>query len=221
MRKGRLAILSLIAVLIAAFFAVPAGAAGKSYSATLTGAEEVPARTTTAAGKAEFQVSDDGQSITYKVTVTSEITNLVAGHIHVGKKGENGAVVVNLVPAGQPGNGKKSGVVGEGTITAANLTGPMAGMTMADLIKALDSGDTYTNLHTNDGVDPQNSGAGDFPGGEIRGQISANAMPGLPSTGAGGSQRSPLPATWLLGLAALSVAAVVALAARRRASQSR
>jgi hypothetical protein len=27
------------------------------------------------------------------------------------------------------------------------------------------------NVHTNDGIDPTNTGAGDFPGGEIRGQI--------------------------------------------------
>jgi hypothetical protein len=29
------------------------------------------------------------------------------------------------------------------------------------------------NVHTNDGVDPADSGPGDFPGGEIRGQIAA------------------------------------------------
>ena len=33
-------------------------------------------------------------------------------------------------------------------------------------------GGAYTNVHTNDGVDPANTGPGDFPGGEIRGQIS-------------------------------------------------
>jgi hypothetical protein len=220
MRKGRLAILSMIAVLIAVMVAGPAGATGKTYTATLSGGEEVPPRTTTAAGKAEFRVSDDGKSITYKVTITNEITNLVAGHIHVGKKGENGAVVVNLVPAGQPGNGKKSGVVGEGTITAANLAGPMAGKTIADLIAALDSGDTYVNLHTNDGTEPQNSGPGDFPGGEIRGQIVAG-MPGLPSTGAGGAQASSLPLAVLLGSVLLGLVLACALEARRRFSHAR
>jgi hypothetical protein len=29
------------------------------------------------------------------------------------------------------------------------------------------------NLHTNDGIDPVNTGAGDFPGGEIRADIQA------------------------------------------------
>jgi len=33
------------------------------------------------------------------------------------------------------------------------------------------AGNTYVNVHTNDGVAPTNTGPGDFPGGEIRGQI--------------------------------------------------
>jgi hypothetical protein len=32
-------------------------------------------------------------------------------------------------------------------------------------------GGAYVNVHTNDGVAPTNTGCGDFPGGEIRGQI--------------------------------------------------
>ena len=39
-----------------------------------------------------------------------------------------------------------------------------------DVVTALESGDTYVNVHTNDGVEPPNTGPGDFPGGEIRGQ---------------------------------------------------
>jgi len=34
-------------------------------------------------------------------------------------------------------------------------------------------GGAYVNVHTNDGVAPGNTGPGDFPGGEIRGQLSA------------------------------------------------
>jgi len=32
----------------------------------------------------------------------------------------------------------------------------------------LNSGNAYVNLHTSDGVDPVNTGPGDFPGGEVR-----------------------------------------------------
>jgi hypothetical protein len=36
---------------------------------------------------------------------------------------------------------------------------------------AIEAGDAYVNVHTNDGVAPTNTGPGDFPGGEIRGQL--------------------------------------------------
>jgi hypothetical protein len=39
-------------------------------------------------------------------------------------------------------------------------------------VDALDTGNAYVNLHTNDGVDGTNTGPGDFPGGEIRADVS-------------------------------------------------
>jgi len=39
------------------------------------------------------------------------------------------------------------------------------------LLDAIRGGFTYVNVHTNDGMGLPNSGPGDFPGGEIRGQI--------------------------------------------------
>jgi len=39
------------------------------------------------------------------------------------------------------------------------------------------NGGAYVNIHTDDGIAPPNTGPGDFPGGEIRGQL---AMPGKP-----------------------------------------
>ena len=44
---------------------------------------------------------------------------------------------------------------------------------LAAVLAAMGSGATYVNVHTNDGVAPPNTGPGDFPGGEIRGQIRA------------------------------------------------
>jgi hypothetical protein len=38
------------------------------------------------------------------------------------------------------------------------------------VVIALESGNTYVNVHTNDRVAPPDTGLGDFPGGEIRGQ---------------------------------------------------
>ena len=89
----------------------------------------------------------------------------------------NGPIVVWLYPGtavgvtGPLGAGRTDGVLVEGSFTAANLTGPLAGQPLSALIAAMDSGNTYLNFHTNDGVAPTNTGPGDFPGGEIRGDI--------------------------------------------------
>ena len=72
---------------------------------------------------------------------------------------------------GPLGAGRTDGVLVEGSFTAANLTGPLAGQPLSALIAAMDSGNAYLNFHTNDGVAPTNTGPGDFPGGEIRGDI--------------------------------------------------
>jgi len=44
-------------------------------------------------------------------------------------------------------------------------------MSVADLVRLMDSGGAYVNVHTNDGVGATNTGPGDFPGGEVRGEI--------------------------------------------------
>jgi hypothetical protein len=83
----------------------------------------------------------------------------------------NGPVVAFLFGNVPAGGGRTDGVLGTGTITSANLVGPLAGMSLSVLIAAMRDGGTYANVHTNDGIDPINTGPGDFPGGEIRGQI--------------------------------------------------
>jgi hypothetical protein len=93
--------------------------------------------------------------------------------------GVNGMIVVWLYPSTAVGvqaplaGGRIQGVIAQGMITAQNLTGPLAGHPLSDLVQAMRTGNAYVNLHTSDGVDPPNTGAGDFPGGEIRADISA------------------------------------------------
>jgi hypothetical protein len=136
----------------------------------LSGAEEVPARDTNARGNALFTLSDDGLTLSYKLIVAN-INNVIASHIHVGPAGVNGPVVLFLFGAVPPGGGRSDGILAEGTATAANLVGPLAGQPLSALIDAIRAGNAYVNVHTNDGVDPANTGPGDFPGGEIRVQI--------------------------------------------------
>jgi len=143
---------------------------GRHAAVPLSGQEEVPVRETRARGTATFQLSADRESISYRLTVAN-IENVVAAHIHVGAAGTNGPVVVWLYGPVNPGGGRVNGVIGDGTFTAADFRGPLAGMTMADLLDEMASGNAYVNVHTNDGVAPTNTGPGDFPGGEVRGQI--------------------------------------------------
>lgn len=157
-----------------------ASANGGNFGTPLSGGEEVmPAgvpNTSNARGNAIFQLSADGQALSYKLIVAN-IDNAFMAHIHTAAAGSNGGVVVWLYPSTTPGapapvgGGRLDGVIAEGTITAANLTGAMSGQPLSALVAALSSGGAYVNVHTNDGVAPTNSGPGDYPGGEIRGQI--------------------------------------------------
>ena len=144
---------------------------GEPLSSThLKGEHEVPARETNAQGQAIMKVSADGQSISFKL-IASNIENVIAAHIHVGAEGVNGPVVVFLFGTVASGGGRHDGILSEGTFTAADFTGPLAGMPFSALLAAMAAGNTYVNVHTNDGVAPTNTGPGDFPGGEVRGQI--------------------------------------------------
>jgi hypothetical protein len=139
-------------------------------STHLKGDQEVPPRETEAQGQAIMKVSADGLSVSYKL-IASNIDNIVASHIHIGPAGSNGPIVVFLFGNAPAGGGRHDGILAEGTFTAANFINTLAGRPMSELLAAMAAGNAYVNVHTNDGVNPTNTGPGDFPGGEIRGQI--------------------------------------------------
>ena len=144
---------------------------GEPLSSThLKGEHEVPPRETDAQGQAIMKVAEDGQSISFKL-IASNINNVIAAHIHVGSATVAGPVVVFLFGNVPPGGGPQDGILSEGTFTAANFVGPLAGQPFSALLAQMAAGNTYVNVHTNDGVAPTNTGPGDFPGGEVRGQI--------------------------------------------------
>ena len=131
--------------------------------------------TSNARGNAIFHLSADGTEISYKL-IASNIENVFMAHIHRGPAGSNGPVVVWLYPstavgAGPVAGGRVDGVLVEGTITAANLVGPLAGQPLSALLADIQSANAYVNVHTDDGVAPGNTGPGDYPGGEVRGQV--------------------------------------------------
>lgn len=142
----------------------------RNFVAPLNGGEEVPPRGTRAHGVAIFHLSPDGTALSYRLNA-SNIDNVVAAHIHLGGPTDNGPVVAFLFGNAPAGGGRQTGTLATGTITAANFIGPLAGASMSDLVDAIEAGNAYANVHTNDGVDPINTGPGDFPGGEIRGHL--------------------------------------------------
>jgi hypothetical protein len=138
----------------------------------LSGRNEVPPHVTPASGEAVFHVHNDG-SVSYRLFV-EDIRNPFMAHIHRAAAGANGDVVVWLFPstapgAGPPNTGLRDGLLAEGTFTAKDLVGPLKGGTLAQLLDAIRAGNAYVNVHTSDGS--QNFRPGNFPGGEIRGQL--------------------------------------------------
>jgi hypothetical protein len=153
-------ILSRFAIFSVVFlFAGFAVAAGKdTFSTKLTGGEETPAVKTKAKGEAVFYLLKNGREIGYKLTV-SDIENVTAAHIHMGKKGVEGPPLAGLF-AGPKKEGGFSGILAEGTLTGKDLMGSLSGKSVQDLVKMIKTGNTYVNVHTDK-----------YPNGELRGQI--------------------------------------------------
>lgn len=113
-----------------------------TFTAVINGQQEVPATNSTATGTFTGTLDKTTRMLTYEVTYQG--LTPAAGHLHRGKPGENGPVVV-------------------GFDNVAVKTSPVRGTAMLrqTLADSLMNGMVYVNLHT-----------AAFPGGEIRGNIS-------------------------------------------------
>jgi hypothetical protein len=140
--------LLLGAVVSLAVAAVAPGAAREKYtvSGSLTPKAEVPAPKAPAGAKGSFTGSFNTNkagtaTLTYKLTFSGLSGAAMAAHIHTGKAGVAGPVIVPLCgPC-------KSPLSGSAKLTKAQVT-------------AIESGGTYVNVHT-----------AKNPGGEIRAQV--------------------------------------------------
>jgi hypothetical protein len=157
----KLRLLSLF-LLVALFATVGTAAADspRNFRTHVSGAEA--GVQTQAQGQAIFNFSQDGSSLHYKILVAN-LEDVIGAHIHLAPAGSPGPIVVGfigtpLLPAEQAIT--VNGILVEGEVTAADLTGPLAGGTLADLKAAIQDGNTYVNIHTIN-----------HPSGEIRGQI--------------------------------------------------
>jgi CHRD domain len=129
------------AALVGVASAAPSGST--KISATLTAKAEVPAQVVANAnGAGSFTGTITGSKLVWKLTYSKLSGPAAAAHIHLGKVGKAGNVVVPLCPPNC-----KSGMHGTATLKPA-------------ILKAIMSGGAYVNVHT-----------AKNPNGEIRGQI--------------------------------------------------
>lgn len=153
----------LMAVLVALLATVGTASAAnnRNFRAHLSGDEA--GADTLAQGQAIFQFSKDGDELSYKLIVAN-IENIRMAHIHLAEEaGGSGPPVVWLYPDAPPPvpiPGRFDGVLATGTVTADDLVGPLAGMSLDDLKTAMEQSLTYVNVHTDQ-----------YPDGEIRGEI--------------------------------------------------
>jgi hypothetical protein len=146
---------------------------GKQFSAVLTGDNEVPPIDTQATGRIKIVPNPEQTALDFQIYLSDLNGVVTAAHIHRGSVGTNGPVIATLNTGNAfagalaytlgSGSGSTSTSVG-GTITSADLKGPLAGKQVTDLIRLIEDGKAYVNVHTH-----QNSN------GEIRGQLKSSS----------------------------------------------
>ena len=144
------------------------------YQSVMIGLAQVPPAPSVGRGLATYLITEDSATVYYSVQVLDVSSTITAAHIHVGHAGQNGDVVANLCGAGNTAACTAQGQIASGTINASSLVGPLAGHPLSDLVIAMTSGGTYTNVHTSN-----------FPNGEIRGQVFLVAATGEVENGQG------------------------------------
>ncbi|MCO8244251.1 MULTISPECIES: CHRD domain-containing protein [unclassified Haladaptatus] len=129
----------------------------------ITGENQPKNVKTDANGVAMF--TQAGENVRY-VLLVSKLEDVTEAHIHMGRKGQSGAVVVWLYPSpkatnGQQFSGEFNGVLASGTFDSSDLVGPLKNEPLTQLASVIETGEAYVNVHTKQ-----------YPEGEIRGQIS-------------------------------------------------
>ena len=174
MKRRSLSVVPMVLViaLVIATALLPAQAtyAVPTFAGNLTGAHEVPPVTSLGTGLATVVLDPTAQTIQVNATFSGLTSNDVAAHIHCCAPLGTNAGVATTVPA-FPGfplgvtSGTYSSVVFD--LTQPTIYNPAfvtleGGLLQAEaaLIAGIENEMTYLNIHT-----------GNFPGGEIRGQL--------------------------------------------------
>jgi hypothetical protein len=173
---GSIFILSAVLVIftIGNYDSVYAQENTNDFTATLSGKQVIPPVKTDGTGIANFEVG--GNSLYYQINVLNA-GKIISVTINKGAVGTNGDAIVTLIEsedndANLIGNVPKitgiasttqssSSFSASGNVNVSELTGPLKDKTIADLVTAMQSGQIYVNVQTED-----------YPEGELRGQIS-------------------------------------------------
>ena len=181
MAHRMLAVAAAAAFATSAMSTASADSGRSSFSTNLTGYQETPA-TINSTGSGEFaaKINSDGTEIQYVLQYRDLSTTVLQSHIHFGRPGLNGSIVLylctNLTPPANvpappacpqaPPGGSTATVTG--TLTAANMIFPTslsqgldAGAAgFAEVVAGIRNGAAYANVHT-----------AKIPSGEIRGAL--------------------------------------------------
>jgi hypothetical protein len=123
----------------AAFAAGSTLALAEAMKVELTPAQEVPPVQGSSSGSGTITINDDGS---VNGSVTAKGFTPTAAHIHEGKAGTNGKVIVPFTKEGD------------------TFSAPAGAKLTADQMKAFKAGDLYVNIHS-----------AAHPGGEVRAQL--------------------------------------------------
>ena len=123
----------------AALACTSAAALAESMNVKLSGDQEVPPVQGSSSGDGTITINDDG-SVSGSVTASG--FSPTAAHIHEGKSGTNGKVIVPFTKEGD------------------KFSAPAGAKLTPDQMKAFKAGDLYVNIHS-----------AAHPGGEVRAQL--------------------------------------------------
>lgn len=129
------------------------------YVAELRSSNEVPANSSAAVGRVVLLVAADSSYAEYSAEVSGLSAGIQGGHFHRAAAGANGPIVLSFFSV----NGVKTNGVAPGTTDLEINKAIARTITKAELdviLTDLRAGNLYANVHTPN-----------FPGGEIRGQM--------------------------------------------------
>jgi hypothetical protein len=170
--KKKMVLASIFILLITV---VAAAITFRHFRGSLSGDNEVPVVSTEASGRFSAQVSNSGDSISYRLSYDELEGNVTQAHIHVGQKNVNGGISVwlcanpallpptTVIPPGTQACPTPPATI-EGVITPTEVVGPVPQGIDAgefdELLRAIREGNSYANVHSTR-----------FPGGEVRSQL--------------------------------------------------